>query len=175
MGAAYRVRQFVKAVSASVTDDELRTVSQRLGPCLHRLFVCMDPRDQRHCLDTFAALQEEGSAGQNLLDAALLHDCGKALGSIAIWHRVALVLTNAAGLRGLEAAAGAPRGSLRHTLYVQREHARLGADLAAGCGASPELVSLIRWHESGAAPAGDAVDAATAVDLEALRRADCAN
>jgi hypothetical protein len=132
----------------------------------------MDPGDQRHCLDTFITLQGKGCADQNLLDAALIHDCGKALGSVAIWHRVALVLANAAGLRGLEAAAGAPRGSLRHTLYVQREHARLGADLAAGCGASPGLVDLIRWHESGAAPEGSAV---SATDLLLLREADCAN
>ncbi len=147
-------------------------VSQRLGPCLQSLFVCMDARDQRHCLDTFLTLQSGGCANPEILDAALLHDCGKALGSIAIWHRVALVLANAAGLRVLEAEAGAPRGSLRHTLYVQREHARLGADLASGCGASPGLTALIRWHEAGAAPADGTV---SDMDLRLLRQADCAN
>ncbi len=38
--------------------------------------------------------------------------------------------------------------SWRYAFYIQREHARLGADLASQAGAPPATVAYIRRHET---------------------------
>jgi len=130
------------------------------------LFLQMTPRDQQHCLAVFRALRDQGHDDPDLLAAALLHDAGK--GRIALWHRVAFVLLDAATPWLLDrlACADGPAwpdvGGWRQALYRCRHHPALGAKLAEDAGASPRTVALIREERSDA----------TAGPLAALRRAD---
>lgn len=169
MGARYRARQFFKAVSASVSAQERELVQRVLPPRLQALFFHMAVNDQRHSLDVHHHLLGQGYRDRDLLMAALIHDCGKALGRIGVWQRVALVLVKAGKPALLDRLPFADAGQWHHAFYIQREHASLGADLAADAGAPPAVVEYIRLHESeGPATAQTLEDKM----LGALRRAD---
>jgi hypothetical protein len=156
MGAGYRVGQFFRAVAALAEGDlrepDRALVREVLPADLQVLFLRMAPNDQRHSLGVYRKLQGQGHADADLLAAALLHDCGKALGRIALWQRVTLVLVKAVRPALLNWLAGpddsASGRSWRYAFYLQREHARLGADLASQAGAAPATVAYIRRHEA---------------------------
>ncbi len=103
MRALYRVRQGLEALLASARPlDELEQAEVRsvLGAGALPLFADMPRADQRHSLNVLHALEHNGrvEAGSRatLLQAALLHDCGKYAGEVHLWHRVAAVLLKAA-------------------------------------------------------------------------------
>ena len=156
MGAGYRAAQFFRAWAALAAGDlpeqDRALVTEVLPADLQGLFFRMAPNDQRHCLEVYRRLRRQGHADGDLLTAALLHDCGKALGRIALWQRVVLVLVKAVRPALLDSLAGpddsASESSWRHAFYIQREHARLGADLASQAGASPATVAYILRHET---------------------------
>ncbi len=84
-----------------------------------------------------------GQGKDDLLTAALLHDAGK--GRIAIWHRVAYVLLEAASpplLRRLAMPGDGP--GWRQALDRCHRHPELGAQLAEEAGSSGIAVALIR-------------------------------
>lgn len=169
MGAGYRTRQFFWALFAkrALADDaryagSLRDLEERLTPAERRLFATMDSADQRHCLDVYSLLREWGHEDEDLLRAALLHDVGKGLARVRLWHRVAIVLANVVRRRIVDRLQSDRPASWRYPFYVHRMHAELGARLAEGSGCRPRVVDLIRNHDVGH---GD--------DLaEALHRAD---
>lgn len=159
--ARYRSRQFFSSLRPRV-DADLREEALRLLREPERaLFASMTPRDQQHCLNVYRRLRDERHDDRDLLVAALLHDIGK--GRVALWHRVAYVLLDAAapGVLGRIAAPGDGTG-YREALYRCRHHAELGAQLAAAAGCSEAVVALIR---------GDTKNELS----EALRRADDAS
>ncbi len=144
----YRARQFFKAVRASVSAQEKAMVEQVLPQRLQRLFFAMTINDQRHSLDVYYTLKQQGYNDRDLLLAALLHDCGKTLGRIGLWQRVALVLIKAGKPALLDRLPWANAGDWHHAFYIQREHAGLGADLAYQAGASVAVIDYIRRHET---------------------------
>lgn len=90
----YRIRQLRAALNPHVTPDEVAEVEDRLGPGLFPLFAGMQPADQRHCLDVYHLLREQGEGEPHILAAALIHDAGKggkAAKHIRTWHRVLYV------------------------------------------------------------------------------------
>ena len=146
MGFRYRVRQFALALGASLNRDRSDTLKEYLeGPQLE-LFHRMPRVDQHHCLAVFRALREAGERETSLLQAALLHDAGKTMGPVRIWHRVIAVLVDALAPRLGERMDGEP-GTWRYPFYVHRQHAGLGAELARQAGCSPEVVWLVAHHE----------------------------
>ena len=177
MGAGYRSRQFFRAVAALAAGDlpeqDRAIVTGFLPADLHVLFLRMAMNDQRHSLEVYRRLRGEGHADQDLLIAALLHDCGKSLARIALWQRVALVLVKAVKPALLDRLAGPDASSSdrswRYAFYIQREHAPLGAELANQAGASPTTVAYIRRHETPRETTPPTPDAAL---LLALQRAD---
>ena len=119
---------------------ELLTDGQR------ELFSSMTPRDQQHCLTVYRKLHDEGHDDGDLLAAALLHDAGK--GEIALWHRVAFVMLDAAPPSLLDRLTRAGDSShWREALYRCRNHAELGAALAKQAGSSEQVVHLIREED----------------------------
>jgi hypothetical protein len=177
MRIAYRSRQFFRAVAALATGDlterDRAEVAGVLPEGLRALFFRMALNDQRHSLEVYRRLVAQGYADRDLLIAALLHDCGRSLARIALWQRVALVLAKARRPAMLDRLAGPDAASSgeswRYAFYVQREHARLGAELAVRAGASPIAAAYIRRHE---APPEATASAPDAGRLQALQRAD---
>lgn len=148
LGARYRVRQFALALGASISSDRADNLEQYLGVPQLELFNNMPKVDRHHCLAVFRALRESSETEKSLLQAALLHDVGKAVGPVRIWHRVIAVLINALAPWLWEGIDGQP-GTWRYPFYVHRQHAALGAELALQAGCSPEAVWLIAHHEDG--------------------------
>lgn len=90
----YRVRQLRRALSPRVTVEEIAEAEAHLGPGLFPLFAGMQSADQRHCLDVYHLLREQGETEPHVLAAALIHDAGKggeAALHIRTWHRVLYV------------------------------------------------------------------------------------
>ena len=167
--ATYRGRQFFSALLArrAIESDRsrggrLRALEDRLEPAQRRLFLTMDWADQRHCLDVYHLLVEWGYDHDDLLQAALLHDVGKSLARVRLWHRVAIVLAQAIHSNIIGRLGSDRPSSWRYPLYVHWRHADLGARLAQAVGCRPRVVELIRRHDEAG---GDEL-------LEALRRAD---
>ncbi|TEU17490.1 MAG: hypothetical protein E3J21_08320 [Anaerolineales bacterium] len=147
IGAAVsRVRQFLAAVRARISDDEMAVLEQYLAPSQRDLFQEMSSIDQRHCLDVFNNLLRQSHSDPNLLRAALLHDAGKK--GILLWHRVAGVLLEAFWPVLLEKLAVNRPQSWLYGLYIYRYHADLSAELAECHGYSPSVVELIRRHHT---------------------------
>lgn len=151
MGARYRVRQFTLALGAHLAGDGSPHLEAFLGEPQLQLYRRMTSADRRHCLATWRALRAGGHADQSLLCAALLHDAGKTLGPVRLWHRVGAVLARALA-PGLWTRADGQPGSLLYPWYVYRQHAALGAELARQAGCSSEVVWLIAHHEDHTPP-----------------------
>jgi len=91
----YRVSQFFRALVAWVPKRELGLLSEYLTPLQVELFQRMPRSDQRHGLDVFYALRRKQRYDRDLLVAALLHDVGKSVWGVRLWHRVLIVLIKA--------------------------------------------------------------------------------
>jgi hypothetical protein len=143
----YRSRQFFGSLRPSLDDSAKAKALAALSPGERDLFDSMMLRDQRHCLDVYQLLLEQGHTDKDLLAAALLHDCGK--GRIALWHRVVYVLLDATYPAALDRLARPGDGLVwREALYRCKHHSRLGADLASKAGSSEKTVALIRGDTS---------------------------
>ena len=145
--ALYRVRQFLGALLARVSSEELRQADEVLPPGAQALFRKMSVPDQRHSLNVMRTLRRAGHSEVDLLAAALLHDVGKADAKIHSWHRAIIVLSRrfAPGLLAW-LTHGEPRG-VRRPFVIHRQHMEIGAQWAAQAGCSPLTVSLIRRHQ----------------------------
>ena len=147
IGAAVsRLKQFLAAVRARVSGDEIAILEQHLDPSQRDLFRQMSPIDQRHCLDVFNNLLRQGHSDPDLLRAALLHDVGKR--GIHLWHRVAGVLLEAFWPTLLEKLAVNRPQSWLYGFYIYWYHADVSAELAGRSGCSPSVVELIRGHHT---------------------------
>jgi hypothetical protein len=147
IGAAVsRIRQFLAAIGARVSADEIAVLEQHLNPSQRDLFREMSPIDQRHCLDVFNNLLRQGHSDSDLLRAALLHDVGKR--GILLRHRVAGVLMEAFWPALLEKLAINRPQSWLYGFYIYRYHADLSAELAKRSGCSPSVLELIRGHHT---------------------------
>lgn len=146
MGVRYRVRQFTMALGANINRERINALREYLDAPQLELFCSMSPLDQHHGWAVFRSLREAAETESSLLRAALLHDVGKSIGPVRIWHRVIGVLANALAPRFWEMIDG-KSGTWRYTFYVHRHHAVLGAELAREAGCSPEAVWLIAHHE----------------------------
>ncbi len=146
--ALYRSRQLFGGVRPRIDAELLTEALPLLSEPERRLFEAMTTRDQQHCLAVYAHLR--GQRDHDLLTAALLHDAGK--GRIALWHRVAYVLLEAASpplLRRLAKPGDGP--GWRQALDRCHRHPELGAQLAEEAGSPGIAVALIR-EDSGHAP-----------------------
>ncbi len=161
----HRVRQFLRATTARITEEERRAAAELLGPRLHGLFQRMHRNDQRHGLDVMATLQRCGERDRIVLQSALLHDAGKALAPFTVLERSVAVFLEAAAPAVFAAACRyVPWLDRRYRRY--RDHARLGADLVVRAGGDQVLAQVIAEHHG---------DVGTLPETQRLRAADGLN
>ncbi len=158
----YRSGQFFRALGSGgrLGKGELAEVSRVLGPRLFTLFSALPPVYRRHGLAVYKRVKQAGGESAALLQAALLHDCGKfdpASGRhVTLPHRVAVVLLEAIPLcTPIEDWLSRERAQynfltryLLFPFYLSRHHPRLGAAMVAHRGGSLELTRLIVEHQS---------------------------
>ncbi len=169
----YRVGQFLRALTARVSEEEVEQAIRILTPEARALFRCQAVQDQRHALVVYHALRQAGHTNPQLLAAALLHDVGKAAARLPAWQRAIIVLLehfapcllarlSQGEPRGCalslpkEPALPAPsvvEGSLpkgwSRPFVVHARHPEVGSRWAQEAGCTPLTVALIRRHQDG--------------------------
>ncbi|MEA3336085.1 MAG: hypothetical protein U9R25_09275 [Chloroflexota bacterium] len=147
---SYRIRQFTGSFRPRISADEIASLKTVLPVDATTLFREMIPRDQRHSLNVFQALQTRGYQNADLLAAALLHDAGKSIGTgrrLRLPHRVLIVLMNTVKPGLVQQIASPEPDSWRFPFYLHLNHPDLGARLAQEAGCSERTVALIRRHQ----------------------------
>ena len=153
---AYRSRQLLTALLGRVSDSEMAEARSVLGPASYKVFAAMPRQYRRHGLTVYRAVRENGCNDPVVLQAALLHDCGKydpvSRKYVTVVHRVlVVVLENLPGGNRLARTLASrgrrkPGGWLFYPFYLSRNHPRLGAELAARNGTQTEVVRLVAAH-----------------------------
>ena len=172
-----RVGQFLRAISAKVTAEDIAFMEAHLPEKARPLFLAMHPADQRHVLSVAhtalaMAEQEPELDREFLLRCCLLHDVGRVKGTMDIWGKVFGVLAEKflppALRRQLECCQAEhfwQRPGL--ALYVYRCHAEIGAEKLKELGFQREA-ELVRLHHAPEAQEDPE-------ELKILRRADALN
>lgn len=133
-----------------LTESETEWVHRNIPSEFASAFFSMHPADQRHCLQVGALCHHWAmNHGLNeaeealLVQAALLHDVGKAKCKLSIWirvlHALSLPTMFQRGLAGI-----LPRG--REQLRILQNHASLGGEILDDLGADPTIVHLVGNH-----------------------------
>jgi hypothetical protein len=162
----YRLGQFWRGATAKVSPADYQAAAGTLPPAALPLFCHMPVDAQRHSLNVLYSVWAAGYRQPDLAAAALLHDCGKVAAaeagvSIGLWLRGPLLLLDrffpqwAARWALAEPVADAGTFSLngwRYALFVQREHAAIGAAWAEQAGCSPLTCWLIAHHQGCLSP-----------------------
>lgn len=151
----YRTQQFYYGLFPRITSKDLILVQAYLPETAISLFTAQLPADQRHGLDVALDLLQNNPASlslsqrNQLIQAALLHDCGKTLYPLKLWQRVYVVL--AAHLPQLiwdYLKSFSSVQSLSRPLELAKKHPEWGAELSAQAGLEEEVVQLIRFHHT---------------------------
>ena len=169
----YRVSQFLRALTAphAISERRIDRASEILSPQAQALFMEQAFQDQRHALDVYDALLEEGHTNEDLLTAALLHDVGKAGVHASPWQRGVFVLAKRFAPWALGALLPKGAGAQESPFATYANHAEIGARRAERAGCSALTVDLIRHHERGPMGCHSERDRL----LTALRAADSAH
>jgi hypothetical protein len=140
---SHRVGQFWRHSAGRVSPTELDDAERILGS-LMPLFEALPQNEQRHGLDVLQTVLRRGGSDRLLLQAALLHDVGKAEARVSVIERSLAVFLGAVFPPGLKAWRRLlPSFGRRYAAYV--DHAALGARRLAMAGAD-ELAAVIREH-----------------------------
>ncbi len=161
-----RVRQFIRGMFASLSENDYTFIADYLTKPEFALFRTMSRYDQKHALNVAGYLAENG-AGTPLVRAGLLHDIGKAeCPELTLVRRSVAVFLEWQAPQEAVVLAERGRGKLARAMAVHRDHPALGAARLETMNVDAYIVTLVRWHQNGEA------SAEAAADLERLRAAD---
>lgn len=150
----YRVQQFYHGLFPQISSEDLQLVHSFLSGTPRFLFEAQSPADQRHALDVaIDLLQNQAhlsfSRKNILIQAALLHDCGKIRYPLKIWQRAYIVLCAKLPYPVQEFLQGLSKyKALSLPLTLARQHPEWGAVLASQAGLAEEVIELIRDHHT---------------------------
>lgn len=149
----YRLRQVWNLFHRRLTEEEAAWVRARLTPAQQALFFAQESGDQAHALTVARTLHAQGHRDERLMQAALLHDTGKAPG-VSLPYRTAVVLLKRLAPDWLSALSPHRADGLA-PLARAWHHPALGADLARRAASPPDVVALIAHHQARPAPLPD--------------------
>ncbi|MGQ9549575.1 MAG: hypothetical protein ACUVSY_10720 [Roseiflexus sp.] len=163
----YRVRQFVTALVAGIRLEERALLVCMLSDPQLLLFERMPRFAQRHSLNVYHALVRAGHTDPHLLQAALLHDCGKVDlngRTIPLLYYVIIVLLQQYAPDLYERAAHNGRGLL-YPFALHATHEQRSVIYARAAGSHRDVVQIL----------SDYAERCTTPFTDALRAADDAN
>ena len=148
-GTFYRVGQLTRGLRPNISATDIAYVQNMLNASQATLFFKLPLFEQRHALNVCQTLVQGGFGNDvELLQAALLHDLGKADPDcgryIPLWGKAANVILQKLGGRGLVAkiASREPQ-SWRYIFYLQCRHEKRSARLARAAGSGKRVVALV--------------------------------
>jgi putative nucleotidyltransferase with HDIG domain len=144
--AGRRVVQFWRHSSARVTAAERARAAGILGPELAPLFGGLPVNEQRHALDVLATLERMGEEDRVLLQAALLHDLGKAAARFSIVERSLAVFMEALAPAIFARLLDRP-SDFRRRYEAYRQHAAVGAARLQELGAM-DVAAVVAEHHA---------------------------
>lgn len=148
----YRVYQFLNAVWPNVNLSEIQWALNHLSPRASELFLKQSLIEQQHAINVAHNIVEAGIPltffdFETLITAALIHDCGKSIVSIRLWHRVFIVIMQKMPpciWSHLEQS----NSIFAFPLIMSTQHAIWGERLAKKAGLNSKVCLLIREHHS---------------------------
>jgi len=174
---ANRLKQFYRALTAKVDDQDLVFVKSRLNDSEISLFLQMSTIDQKHCINV--AHSAEALTKVRKLDvpllirAALLHDCGRKNGDLGLLGKsFAVLFDKTIGYQRfikLDAMRRSKLCSWLHQLLeVYYRHPERGAAALASIQSSEQLIIIVLSHHQPAT-------ATDCPELKLLKQADALN
>jgi hypothetical protein len=135
----------------TVSTDDLALVSSILGKnsAAMALFLRMSAADQQHAIAVLQTLRYNGEDHSALLQAALLHDAGKAMGQ-PLLYRIAIVLLQTFWPAALVSLANAPLNTCpawQRPFVIHAQHPKIGAAWAQEAGCNSMTIALIEHHQ----------------------------
>lgn len=148
----YRAFQFAHAIFPQLNPMDIQWALKHLSPKASKLFLQQSLPDQRHAIDVTQSIIKANHPifiedFKNLIIAALLHDCGKSLISIHLWHRVFIVLIKKTP-QSLRSHLERGHSMFSLPLKIDTRHALWGSYLAEQAGLNLEICQLIREHHN---------------------------
>ena len=174
---ANRLKQFYRACTAKVDDQDLIFVKSWLSDNELALFLRMSIIDQKHCINVASTAQTLGKNWKLnvplLMRAALLHDCGRKDGDLGlIGKSIAVLYDKIFGYKRFTSIKTPPRMNLYYKLYqllrVYYHHPELSAAELVQIQAVDELLEIILSHHK---PATNE----DRLELKVLKQADARN
>ena len=146
----YRAKQFFAALKPDISSDDTALIQSTFteNPQALELFYRMDTRDRQHGVAVLRTLLAQNHHHPALLQAALLHDVGKAMGQ-PLFYRVAVVLLHTVWPAGLTRLGQGPLTCAvwRRPFVINLNHPHIGATWAAEAGCDALVVELIETHQ----------------------------
>lgn len=151
-----RVRQFVSAIKAQVTEEDREFVAQWLNEREQKLFFALSIPDQCHAIRTAKTMakllaKEKTPCDERLaFRVALLHDIGRRKTDMGTSGKVVSVLVRSVFPKKSRSwgKRNQRRKGIRHMLYVYYEHPRIGAEMLQAIGCCKEAEIIRRHHEA---------------------------
>lgn len=150
----YRFKQLYNAINPKIDEKEYKWLQSLLLPLELELFYRQALPEQRHALDVCYDLQKQKNAiesrfgtkqYQNLLMAALFHDCGKSLRPINLFQRIYIVILGHFPDQWQQALLK-QQNFLGQTLFLWKEHPKWGKNLVFQVGMNKEIQAIIENH-----------------------------
>jgi putative nucleotidyltransferase with HDIG domain len=150
-----RIKQFLAALTAGISDSDRRFVNGRLSAREQTLFWQMNLPDQYHAVKVaytaLAMAENKGDADKAILErSALLHDVGKVKDDVSTADKIITVLAHKFMPQWARQWGRPGRGSrldnIRHAFYIYFHHAERSADMLERIGTDRRIVELVRKH-----------------------------
>ncbi len=153
-----RIKQFVAAMKAHVTEKDKNYVLEHLTNSEAKLFWGMNLPDCYHVLNVSYTAEKLAQHTKLSIDksllikCALLHDVGKVKGDVSTFDKVLTVLGHGylptlSKKWGKFGRAGRIQ-NLRHAFYIYYYHGERGANMLAAIGEPQEIVDIVRKHHA---------------------------